>query len=242
MALSDTFKNITYDTVDELDILRALRVAVARSELGTSFVGGEASQSTVGVHLGEVEGTVETAGECRDVDVEGELRVEELEHLVLRLGRHQVDARADVRAGDELECELVGGRRDACVAKVSSRFHSAYEANTVCVRVVCTVDCAVLSAGRAVRADGGVPCVAGVAVGVAGGGMDPAPVGVERDATSVRSAGAASRAGLPCEGRVGLSGLSTRLLGAGNGEKRESDESGFAEHCISRRAEAVDRY
>ena len=98
--------------------MRALGVAVARAELGTSLVAGEAAHPAVSVHLDEVERAVEAAGELGHVDVESELLVLELEHLVLGIGRvHEVHARADVRrvraVGDELERERVPARRNA---------------------------------------------------------------------------------------------------------------------------------
>lgn len=50
-----------YLTVDELEITRALAVAVASSVLGSGRVGGVLGQTTVGVHRDEVHGAVETA-------------------------------------------------------------------------------------------------------------------------------------------------------------------------------------
>ncbi len=57
----ESLKIGTYHSVDELDVTGALRVAVSRSVLGTRLVGWELGQTTVGVHLGEVESTVKTA-------------------------------------------------------------------------------------------------------------------------------------------------------------------------------------
>jgi hypothetical protein len=80
----------TYDTVDELDVPGALRITVASSVLGTSLVVGVLRETTISVHLDEVESTVETARKLGDVDIKGELAVEQVEHLVLRgaSGRH----------------------------------------------------------------------------------------------------------------------------------------------------------
>lgn len=142
----------TYLAVDELQVTRALRIAVAGTHLGTSLVAGVLSHTTIGIHLGEVEGAVETAGEVGDVDVEGELLVEELEHLVARVGLHEVETGADVlvgTAGDEVELERgpAGG-------------------DTVGTGVVRSVQSAVGGAGGGVGAQGRVPGVSGVAVGV----------------------------------------------------------------------------
>ena len=85
-----------YLAIDELDVLRALSVAVASSVLGTSLVAGIFRQTTIGVHLDEVQSTVETARQVRHVDVEGELLVFQLEHRVRGVIVHQVDTGADV--------------------------------------------------------------------------------------------------------------------------------------------------
>ncbi len=106
-----------YLAVDELDVVRALGVAIASPVLGTSLVRREPAGATVLVHLDEVERTVETAGEARHVDVEGELLVLQVECLVgaVILGE-EVDTRTNVRRvralGHELETEGIAARRD----------------------------------------------------------------------------------------------------------------------------------
>ena len=102
------------------------------------------SHATIGSHLGEVDGTVETAGELGDIDVEGELLVEQVEHLILGVGGvHEVDTRADVGTSLEGEGEGVTGGGD-----------------TVCARVVGAVESTVSRAGRIVGTESGVPGVA----------------------------------------------------------------------------------
>ena len=133
-------------SVDELDVLRALRVTVTGTELGSSLVGRETSLATVGVHLRKVESTVETAGQVRHVDGERELLVLEVEQLVLRVGRvHELDTRTNVLLrglGDELERERVAGSRD-----------------TVGALVVSAVERAVGRAGHIIGAERSVPGV-----------------------------------------------------------------------------------
>lgn len=51
----------TYQAVDELEVTGALAVAVSRSVLGTSSVGGVLGHATVGIHGNEVHSTVQTA-------------------------------------------------------------------------------------------------------------------------------------------------------------------------------------
>jgi hypothetical protein len=57
--------------VDELEITRALRVAIAGTVLGTGLVAGVLGRTTILIHGDEVQSTVETAAgthvrECRD--------------------------------------------------------------------------------------------------------------------------------------------------------------------------------
>ena len=136
----------THGSVNELDVLRALRVTVTSSVLGTSLVPREARHTTIGVHLREVERAVETAGKLGHVDREGELLVLEVERLVLGVGRvHEVDTRANVLLrglGDELERERVTGSRD-----------------TVGALVVSAVERAVGRAGHIIGAERSVPGV-----------------------------------------------------------------------------------
>ena len=112
-----SIRGATYLAVDELDVVRALGVAVSGTVLGASLVAGEAGLATVGVHLDKVERAVETAGEVRHVDVEGELLVLQVEHLVGGvILREEVDTRPDVlrvwTLGHELEAKCVSARGD----------------------------------------------------------------------------------------------------------------------------------
>ena len=106
-----------YLTVDELDVLGALRVAVTGTVLGTSLVVSELAGTTIGVHLNQVDCTVETTRKSGHVDVESELLVLEVEELVGGVVlREEVDTGTDVlrvRAlGHELERELVAAGGD----------------------------------------------------------------------------------------------------------------------------------
>lgn len=64
---------VTYNTVDELDIAGALRVAVSGTVLGTSLVGRELRQTTVEVHGDEVKSAVQAAANVGNIDIKGEL-------------------------------------------------------------------------------------------------------------------------------------------------------------------------
>ena len=85
------------------------------SVLGTSLVVALVD-TTVGSHLNKVESTVQTARQLGDVDVEGELLADEVEHLVLGVALHEVGTRTNVsrvRAlGDELEGQRVAAGSD----------------------------------------------------------------------------------------------------------------------------------
>ena len=102
-------------SVDELDVVGTLTVAVTSSELGTSLVVALAD-ATVSGHLDEVESTVETARKLGDVDVEGKLLSDEVEHLVLGVALHEVGTRTNVGGvgtlGDELNAQGVAAGGD----------------------------------------------------------------------------------------------------------------------------------
>lgn len=165
----------------------------------------------------EVESTVETAANVGDIDVEGELVAEEVEHLVLGLGLHEVDTRTDVGAvlvlGDELEVEAVAAGLD-----------------TVGGAVVSAVNAALGSAGEAAGADGSVPLVAIVAVLGAGDGVGPSPVGVNGDGTGDVGARATGGALLPAEAGLGLGGQGASLLGADGAQDHGESGKLLEEH------------
>ena len=96
--------------------------------------------------------------------------------------------------------------------------------------VVSTVESAVRCARRGVRAERGVPGVAGIAVGAATDVVEPTPVRVEHDGTLESLAASARRALLDTELRVGLSGERAHLLTVGNRKERERYESESGEH------------
>ena len=85
------------------------------AELSTSLVVALVD-ATVGGHLGEVESTIQTAGQVGHVDIESEFLADEIEHLVLGVGLHEVGTGADVggeRAlGDKLQVQRIAAGRD----------------------------------------------------------------------------------------------------------------------------------
>jgi hypothetical protein len=106
-------------------------------------------------------------------------------------------------------------------------------------RVVGTVDGAVLSAGIAIRAKGGVPGVTIEAVGESTNVVGPTPVRVEHNRGRLAGAAIASSAsaGLPVDLGVSLSLRRTDLLsadGAQEGERSEGERPVHLVCCLSR--------
>lgn len=204
-----------YLTVNELNIVWALSITVTSSVLGTSLVGGVLGLPTIGGHLGEVQSTVQTTWEVGDIDIEGEFLVVWLEQLILGIsGVHEVDTGTDVGRvwahGDELESERVASGRD-----------------TVGTTVVGTIQSTVCSTGLSIGAESGVPAVTIIAVGAAGGGVEPTPVRVEHNGRRLVGAGS-SGAGAgtlgPGELGVGLRGEGTNLLRRNSGGKEDEGQ------------------
>lgn len=147
----------THLAVDELDVFGALGITVSGSILGSSSVAAaRLGDTSIGVHLDEVERSIESTGELGDwssqvlvdktggclaltplraltINVESKFPVLELEHLVLGVRRvEQIETGADVllvRIGYEAEGEVGAGR-----------------GHSICAFVVGTVDGAVRGA------------------------------------------------------------------------------------------------
>lgn len=190
----------------------ALRIAITSSILGTGLVVGVLGLTTIGIHLYKVKSTVKTAGKLGDIDIEGELLVVGLEHLVAGVGGvHEVDTRTNVLAGalsDKLVCEGITAGGDAVGAAV-----------------VGTIDSAASCTSHGVGTERGIPRASGVAIGKAGGGVQPAPVGIEHDGGLLGRA--ATRSTLsPGEFGMGLGRQRANLLGRGSGEEESEREEG----------------
>lgn len=211
-----------YLSVNELDIVRALRVAVTRSVFGTGLVAAVLAHTTIGIHLGEIKSTVETTRKVGNINVEGELLVEEVEHLVVRGASwsHEVDTRSNV---------LVRSSRNKVEPERVTR-----GGDTVCTSVVGTIEGTVGSARHVIWAKSSVPGVSSIAVGISGGGVYPSPVSVEDNGTVLRCATrgrATLRALLERESRMGFGRVSADLLGNGtDGQERKGNECRLWEH------------
>mmetsp|Transcript_109564 Transcript_109564/g.283220 ORF Transcript_109564/g.283220 Transcript_109564/m.283220 type:complete len:231 (-) Transcript_109564:328-1020(-) len=82
--------------LDELDVVRALRIAVASAILGSCSVATAIPIATL-VHLHEVHSAIQATREVAHISGEGELPIFQPEHLVGILAVHDVQARAVVR-------------------------------------------------------------------------------------------------------------------------------------------------
>lgn len=141
----------THLTVDKLQIPRALRVAVACAILGTGLVVLIGGQTTVRVHGDEVQSAVETTWKVGHIHVEGELLVQQLEHLVGVLVLHQKQTRTNVASSDEAKGQGI-----------------AVSLDTVRGFILCPVKRTVCGAGLVIRAKSLVPLLQMSISGLAG--------------------------------------------------------------------------
>lgn len=199
----------TYLAVDELQITWALSITVSNTVLGSSLVAWVDRLATIRRHADEVKGTVQSTRKMRNIDVERELLVQELEQLIGVVVLQHEQSGSDVLASDKAKLQGVTG---CC--------------STVCASVVGTIKSTVCSTSLVVRAESFVPGVSGVAVGAARCRMQPSPVRIQNDFTG--DIGAA-RGGtcLPCHRRVNFSCEGTDLLTGHKGKEQGGEgESG----------------
>ena len=197
IVISDCLTDWTYArpylAIDELDVLGTLRVTVPSAIRSSSLV--RSGEATIARHLGEVQGTIDTTRKSRDVNIKGELLVEQIEQLVvLALDTQHVQTRADIATRLERHGQSV---TIGCYA--------------ICARVVRTIESTVLGTGGAVWAQGLVPSLASVAVVRAGCAVNPAPIGVQDDTVLLFGAARCS-AVRQRERWMGLLGKSADLL------------------------------
>lgn len=158
------------------------------------------TQPPISIHLHKIQRPVDPAPDVAHIYIERKLPILQLKHLViLAFLPHQIHPRPDIRPGLEPQRQRIPGRRDAVRALV-----------------IRAIKGTVLGARCRVRAEGGVPGVAGVAVGAVRDGVQPAPVGVEDDGKVVGGA-AAGVAGGDCERGMGFRGKGAGLLGEDGG-------------------------
>lgn len=117
--------------------------------------------------------------------------------MVTSFASHEVHARADVPGArslrDELESECIAAGGDTVCASIVSPVHRAVGGT---------------SYGTGTQS---VPCIAGVTVGGAGGTVQPAPIRVKHDSSSLSRAGAGASALLNTECGVGFRHLRAYL-------------------------------
>ena len=86
-----------YLAVDELNVIRALCNAVPSSVFSAGLLSRVfLERPLIGVHLRKVKCAVKATGKVGHVDIEGELLVLQVEHLIAAVVGHKVHARAGV--------------------------------------------------------------------------------------------------------------------------------------------------
>ena len=169
--------------VDPGDI-ETLCVAIASSPRGARGI--ELATATIALHLGEVEGAVHAAHQRRHVDVERELLVEQLQHLVVL-----------AVLGEEVHAWR-HGLGCVAVAKVLVQGHTAALGLHAVVGIVGdALDDAIGGAGLLIRAEVRVRAAASRAGGLAALLVDPVRCGVDDDRRVLLDA-AVAIATLPC--------------------------------------------
>ena len=78
--------------VYKLEVVGALSIAISRTVLRSSLIARIFAHPTIGIHLHEVEGTVQSTWQLRDVHIEGEFSVLEFEDFVLALRVQEVES------------------------------------------------------------------------------------------------------------------------------------------------------
>lgn len=195
-----------YLTVDEFEITRALRITVANAVFRTGFVGGVFLHSAISIHGNEVQGSVKSAWKVRYVHIESELVVQELELGVRCISIHEIQTRTNIGSigalGDESKLQRVAARGSS----VSSRVVRAFQST-------------VRSTFSVVWAQGRVPCISSVAIGVAVRRLVvyPTPIGINYHLSLLSSTSPSRSALLPCHRGMGLGLLRAYLLAAYNG-------------------------
>lgn len=200
--------------VNELHVMGALSITISSSVLGSSLVCRVLGHTTISVHSCEVESTVKSTSQVGNIDIEGKLLVLQAEQLVFGIGLHEVDSASDVllcSGSHKLERKGVTGAVDSVSSGVVGSLHGA-------VSRTC----------RGVRAESGIPCVSGVAVGEARGRVEPAPVRVKNDLGLLGGASAGGTL-LSSQGRMGFGLVGSNLLAVNASEDRE-DDGDFAVH------------
>ncbi|KAJ8109446.1 hypothetical protein OPT61_g7451 [Boeremia exigua] len=218
--------------VDPLDVVGALGVAVSCRVLVVALV-----EATVGGHLDKVESTVQTAREVGNIDIEGELLVDEVEHLILGIRLHEVGTRSYISRvlalGNELQGQgIVGGGNT--VGTLNRQWRLAFFSGSKLTRVVGTINGTVLGAAITIRAERRIPSVASEAVGGATNVVRPTPVGVEHNRRGLlaTAVAAGTSAGLPVNLGVVLRLISADLLGADGAQEGERGESERPVHLV----------
>lgn len=195
-------------STNKLYITGALTIAVTSTEFSASLIAWVLRLPTVRVHLSKVDGTVETAREIADVDLEAEFLVLELEYSILVLSVHEIESRTNVGARNKPEREVITRGCDTVGACVVGALESTLG------RTFFTVTC---------LADRLVPSVLGVAVLASIYVAQPSPIGVQRHRVLGSSALPALSTRGEVHGRLEFGLLGSGQLTPGECEEIDSD-------------------
>merc|ERR1712168_548201 len=81
------------NTTNELQIMRTLGITIPSTVRSSRLVSFIFTHTTIFFHFNEVEGAIEATWELRYINIEGELPIQEFEHLILlAAGFHQVNS------------------------------------------------------------------------------------------------------------------------------------------------------
>lgn len=108
-----TRKDRTYLAVDKLEIPRALGVTVSSTVFSACLIAIILGHSPICIHGGEVQGTVQTTRDLRNIHIEAELGVGQIEHLISAVIFQQIQPGADIRVLDKSQCQGTTVRRNA---------------------------------------------------------------------------------------------------------------------------------
>ena len=101
----------TYNSVDKFDIARALAVAISSAILSASLVAVVLGKTAILIHRNKVKGTIQTAADTRDINVESEFVAQDSEHLIGTVILHKIETTTNVGAirtlGHKLQAELI---------------------------------------------------------------------------------------------------------------------------------------
>jgi hypothetical protein len=201
-------------TVDELDVMRALSITIANTVVSSSLVAVFA-HTTISIHLREVKGTVKSTREGADINIEGKLSVLKVELHVVVILVQQESSRSNIFSvgvlGHEAKLEGVSLNLNS-ISRFPFIFGDSVKSTVLCASFI-------------IRTELWVPGVSLVAVLIAANSVNPSPISIDGDSTSLFGATSSLGTGLVSHSKVFVSRLMTNLLSNGSSHKESGCES-----------------